>query len=147
MGARNQRINSRRNRIVASHSARMNGLLADRLHRNDPSRPNLLIQRTKMPSPTLSLDRLVTFIPAGSRVPIDLDPLSAATHLLCSRCASRRRRCSPALSSGVPGRPQLQDLAIERGPWQARPWRIPSRQADGGPPPRRPRRPRPPASR
>jgi hypothetical protein len=59
--------------------------------------------------------------------------------LPCLRCAFRpRRRCSPAISSAAPGRPQRQDLAVERSggrrPWlgagprpcQARPRRIPS---------------------
>jgi hypothetical protein len=94
------------------------------------------IQRTKTQPNPISL--VVSITRSHSCwLPIQIHFLPPLT-LLCSRCAGRRRRCSPALSSAAPGRPQRQDLAVERTggrrPWrgagprpcQARPWRIPS---------------------
>jgi hypothetical protein len=115
--ARTRRINSRGDRIVASHSALRNCLFADRAHRNDPSRLNRPIQRTKTHTPyptqpylagTGSINHAISFL----LVAPDPDPLSAAAHtpLLEMRlppasllAGAIKRRPRPSAAAG-PGR-------------------------------------------
>jgi prepilin-type processing-associated H-X9-DG protein len=115
--------------IVADHSGRMNGLFADRPHRNDPSRPNSLIQHTKTPTPSPTqpypnlsgIDHALIHFPARSRASFTRDAPAAAV-------AARRRHQAPPLDarSGRTWPLNADDGHGEDGgrPCQARPWRI-----------------------